>query len=80
MTSSGTCHQCGKVADQFFYRTPRKDAFAPHDGYWHCAEHGPNLKLDGEKIVEVPTGSKAITDGMNRAERRLYARKGIVRA
>lgn len=78
MTSSGLCHECGKVAHAFHYRTPRKTAFDGHDGFWHCPEHGPEAEVIEEKAIEQKP--KDPLHGMNRAERRLYARKGIIRA
>ena len=74
MTSSGTCHQCGKIAHSYHYRTPRKDAFSPHDGFWHCSEHGPKSEVVQEQVKEHK--AKDPTYGMNRAQRRAFKRTG----
>lgn len=71
MTSSGSCHRCGKLAERFHYRRPLKDA-GYHDGFWHCVEHGPNTKTtsSGETVVVLDE-----TVMGTRAERRAELRK-----
>ncbi len=75
MTSSGLCHQCGKIAHKFHYNTPFNGH--GHDGFWHCAEHGPQFEEKG--ITETSRG-KPLNSGMNRAERRALKKKGKISA
>jgi len=75
VTSSGLCHQCGKIAYKFHYNKPFSGN--GHDGFWHCAEHGPQEEI--KTTTELSRG-KPMNSGMNRAERRALKIKGKVSA
>ena len=74
MTANGECYKCGKLANHFHYNQPYQGA--GHDGFWHCAEHGPRKQTVFETAVDFSNREKPLTAGMNRAERRFFKRKG----
>jgi len=70
MTSSGTCHKCGKICSKFYYT--EEYIGNGHKGFWHCDEHGPKEEIT---TTELSRG-KPLNSGMNRADRRALKRKG----
>lgn len=73
MTSSGICHICMKIATNFYYRRPLKEA-GFHDGFWHCEDHGPTSTKTNSAGEKVPTDAE-FRPRMSRAERRKLERK-----
>ncbi len=71
MTASGNCHKCGKVAAGYHYTKPRLSPFDPHEGFWHCEEHGPK-----QAVMMSRPYSKDQNFGLNRAERRALKKRG----
>lgn len=76
MTSSGLCHICKKICERFHYLTPYNGN--GHNGFWHCDEHGPVNPTVTETETDYSNRGKPLTAGMNRAERRLFKRKGRI--
>lgn len=81
MTSSSYCHKCGVICYSFHYNQPLT-VTGHHDGYWHCAEHGPQptfIVVDDPAYTELKTTNVVVPKKLdhtklNRAQRRALAR------
>lgn len=78
MTSSGKCHKCDNIAFKFHYNAYPFNGNG-HDGYWHCKDHGPKDATVTTTQMDYRNKDKPLTAGMNREERRYFARTGKIR-